>query len=353
MLFNVEHDRGDVIEGYLIPDGFSEQPTIAIYDCNGGVVNLICDQARPAVVESGRHASGLVGFRIDENTIPGLSVVETLSIRDAKSGVLIYRRPQVPVPVPLKVIRLEPQLIPSTHIDRYCGKFFQYELHAIERFGHETVLQAFHLNAVSSIYLSGRLLMRNYEEFFDRGFQGIVFLTDPYYEMAGRIFLLKKMATNRITFLGDRDQLFLAPAAEYFAETDLLNEVSLRFSLKRAPQKVRNVLVSPMTRQLVCAYPEQTVSRNDVAPAIDLLSRFTIVGHDGDRSHFQEAVGELFAIPVEGLSLPTRHSVLEDIADILRSLPVAELMLEQDLILDHYVRQAMVPVQTPRVLNAT
>ncbi|MBB5572159.1 MULTISPECIES: hypothetical protein [Rhizobium] len=343
MLFNLEYDRGTVLEGYLIPDGFSDLPHIRVSDADGELMVLPCDQIKEAVVASGRHENGRVGFKLDTSIIPDIAERHTLMIHDAKSGLLIYRRPQVSQPVPLKILRLETQLLPMAKFDYRCGRHFQYELSSVERFGHETALQAFHLNAIQSIYISGRLLLRNYEEFLDKGFKAIVLLTDPYYELALRIFLLKRMAKTQISFFGDRDKIILAPAAEHFAEVDLESEASLKSALKKASQNVRNVLLSPVTRQLVASTPEQLVKRSDVAAAIDLLSRFTIVGHDADSFHFQDAIGELLGISIGDLPLPSRHTALEDVATRLRTLHIAELILEEDLIFDHYVREAMKP----------
>ncbi|WP_052210970.1 hypothetical protein [Rhizobium rhizogenes] len=350
MLFNLEYDRGTVLEGYLIPDGFSDLPHIRVSDASGNLMVLPCDQIKQAVVDSGRHENGRVGFKLDTKIIPDLAERSTLMIHDAKSGLLVYRRPQVSQLVSQKILRLETQLLPMVKFDYHCGRHFQYELSSVERFGHETALQAFHLNAVKSIYISGRLLLRNYEEFLDKGFKAIVLLTDPYYEMALRIFLLKRMAKTQISFFGDRDKIILAPAAEHFAEVDLESETSLKSALKKAPQNVTNVLVSPVTRQLVTTTPEQLSTRGDVAAAIDLLSRFTVVGHDTNSIHFQDAVGELFGISIGDLPLLSRHTALEDVARRLRSLHIAELMLEEDLIFDHYVREAMKPT-APELRN--
>ncbi|MBN8950878.1 MULTISPECIES: hypothetical protein [unclassified Rhizobium] len=343
MLFNLEYDHGNLIEGYLIPDGFSDKPQIRVSDADGELMILPCDQVKQAVIDSGRHEDGLVGFRLDTTIIPDLTERTSLMIHDAKSGLLIYRRPQVASTIPLKIVRLEAQLLPMVKFDYHCGRHFQYELSSVERFGHETTLQAFHLNAIQSIYISGRLLMRNYEEFFDKGFKAIALLTDPYYELALRIFLLKRMAKTQISFFGDRDKIILAPAAEHFAEVNLEDEASLKAALKKAPQNVTNVLASPLTRQLATTIPEQAVTRSDVATAIDLLSRFAVVGFDTDSLYFQQAVSELIGISIDDFPLPPRHSTLEDVATRLRSLHIAELMLEEDLIFDHYVRQAMKP----------
>ncbi|WJH39069.1 hypothetical protein N7E02_19465 [Aliirhizobium terrae] len=341
MLFNIEFDHGGLVGGYLIPDGFSEIPHIRVSDENGEIGVFACNDVRPQVAASGRHETGMVGFRLDDAVIPHLADRKGLMIHDAKSHLLIYKRLIGISPLPRKIVRLETQLLPMIRFDQHCGRFFQYELFASERLGHETTLQVFHLNAVGSIYLSGRLLMRNYEEFLAKGFEGIVMLPDPYYEMAVRIFLLKRMAKTPISFIGERDRLILGTAAEYFAEADLDDLGTLRSLLKKAPSKVTSVLSSPITRQLTTTTPEQRITRREIAPAIDLLSQFTVVGHHQDAASFRQAVGEMLGIPTDELVIPPQQMLLKELADRLRMLPLAELMLEEDLIFDHYVRQAM------------
>ncbi|MBD9559591.1 hypothetical protein [Ensifer sp. ENS03] len=340
MLFNLERDFGDVVEGYVIPDGFSERPHIVVADHQGAIVTLPCDQLRPAVVASGRHETGEVGFRLDESNVPNLGQRTTLSVHDQKSGLLVYRRPRPFFQVDMKVIRLETQLLPMIKLDQYLGGSFQYALQSVERFGHETTLQAFHLNAVDSIYLSGRLLLRNYQQFFDKGFKGIVLLTDPYYELATRIAILKRMARSTPKFLGDRDRLMLNPAAQFFEDLDLDDPAAINRSLRKAPEKVRNVLISPTTRQLACSTPEQLPTRREIAAAIDLLSRFEIVGHNNDTLPFANAISELLGVETNGMLIAEPHVLVERLAGTLRTMPIAELLLEDDLIFDYYVRQA-------------
>src|SRR5690606_142219 len=139
------------------------------------------------------------------------AALKQLEIRDAKTDLLVYRRPGVEPLIPMKVFRLEFQMLPMIRFDHHCGRHFHYELPAIERFGNETALQAFHLNAVKSIYLSGRVFLRNFEEFFDKGFQMIGYLPDPYFEMSTRLAILKRLAHSHVTFLPERDRMALSP----------------------------------------------------------------------------------------------------------------------------------------------
>ena len=344
MLFNVEYDHGDVIEGYVIPDGFSEEASIVVMIDDGSSVLLPCDGSRPAVVQSGRHATGRIGFRIDSVSVPNLSNQKHLAIRDLRTGILIYRRPPVNNPVQKKVLRLELSMLPMHRFDKICGKQFQYEISSVERFGHETAMQAFHLNAVPSIYISGRLLLRNYEEFLDRGFLAIVRIPDPYYEMASRLYVMKRLAHGSLNFIDDRDKIHLSSASEYLSDLNLDDERKLKSAIKKAPEKVRDVLRSPFVRQLTCTYPEQSVGRREVAPAIDVLSRFAVVGMGEGNSHFQDAVGALVDLPGSQLPVASQHKILNDIALRLRQITAAEHLLEEDLIFYHYVQEASASV---------
>jgi hypothetical protein len=343
LLFNVEFDHGDVLEGYLVPDGFSEQPSVIIRRNDGSEVMLECRESRPAVVQSGRHATGLVGFRLDHHVMPDLALQTHLVIYDSKSGLLIYRRPHGGNLLNLKLLQLQLTLLPMIKFDQFCGDFFQFSVSSVEKYGHETTLQAFHLSNTPSIYISGRLLFRNYEEFIDKGFKVIANIPDPYYEMATRLFLIKRLSKNAFSFLGERDRILLSPAVEYFANINLGNERDIQRAFKNAHQRVASVFRSPVTRQLVCSHPEQIVTRREIAPAIDALSRFAIIGYGDNNTHFQDEVGTMFGLPGNCFPVFPKQSVLQELATTLRQIPIAEMWLEEDIILDYYVRQAVSP----------
>lgn len=343
MLFNLEYDRGDVIEGYLIPDSFSSKPVIKVTLNDGSSFLQPCDQMRKAALDSGRHATGLIGFRLDLSCVPDLAGQSELSIHDAETSLLIYRRPGSRKALDMKMFRLELAMIPAIKLDKQIGLSFQYAMSSAERFGNETTLQMFHLNAVKSIFVSGRLLLRGYEEFLDQGFKFIGSIPEPYYEMASRLFILKRLSREKVTFLSDRDHIFLQTAARHFENVNLLDEGAVKRALKRADSKVRNTLVSPVTRQLVCSDLEQQITRRDIAAAIDAVSRFTAVGYANDIGHFHEAIGELLNVPTEELPITPRYSFLEEMAERLRNMHIAETMLEEDLIFDYYVRKAVTP----------
>lgn len=341
MLFNLEADHGEIIEGYLVPDGFSEQPGIRVFDGDVELVSMDCDQLREAVVGSGRHATGMIGFRLTEASLPALSQRSRLSIVDRKTGMLIYRRPSQDGIVHKKVCRLETRLAPFRSFDQAVRNRFQYWVDSVERFGQETALQTFHLNAIDSIFISGRLLFRNFEEFIEKGFSFTALLSDPYHDMAERILLFKRQSRTPFTCFSERDLMIIEPAVNHFADVDVESPKAVRRALRQANELVRRNLVSPLTRQIVTTYAEQPIGRPSIAAAMDTLSRFAVVGIQERPEIFIRSFAEFTDILPQELPEPNRPREVDELVRHLRALPEVELLLECDLILYHFVRESL------------
>lgn len=340
MLFNIEFDEGHVIEGYLVPDGFAEEPTIFVSNGMEALVELECREPREAVRASGRHASGRVGFRLDGHTVPGLAEKTHLTIRDARSGMLIYRRGSRPWKRK-RIVRLETQLVPQAALDRSIEDNFQYAISRTERFGLETTLQVFHLNNAPSIYLAGRLQIRTFEQFMERGFEIAAMLTEPYFEMAERLWLLKRFSTLPETLFGPRDRMILAPVAQNFATIDLTSPKALRSALKATDYATERILKMPLTRQLAALRPDEEPTRRSVAGALDIVSRFAITGLRAHPETFTHPFAELIGMDPASIEVPKQHPAVAHLAELLRELPQAEALLETDLMIYHFASQAI------------
>lgn len=340
MLFNVEYDEGYVIEGYLVPDGFAERPRIHVSDGIQSLAEMDCGEPREAVRVSGRHATGLVGFRLDETNIPDLANKAELTIRDAASGLLIYRRGYRQWKRK-RIVRLELQLVPFVALDRSLQDHFQYAINRAERFGLETTLQVFHLNNADSIYLSGRLQIRAFEQFMERGFEVVTILTEPYFEMAERIFFLKRFSSLPELMFGPRDRMTLAPAAEHFANVDLSSPKSLRAALKTMDLATSRVIRAPLTRQLTTVLPDDEPTRGSVVAGLDIISRFAITGLRAHPETFTLPCAEFLDIDPDSIEKTTQHHAIAQIAQLLRDIPQAETLLETDLVIYHFANQAI------------
>src|SRR5262245_3694990 len=112
MLFNIERDEGIRVVGYLVPDGFSDTPSVRISDGHQDLLTLPCQEERAALVAAGRHATGLCGFAIDETMVKDLPRQDHLEIYDNETGILIYRRRPAAQLIQKRIFRLETHLFP-------------------------------------------------------------------------------------------------------------------------------------------------------------------------------------------------------------------------------------------------
>ena len=355
MLFNIERDNGQVIEGYLVPDGFSEQPWIEVFGNEGLLAELPCDRVKISIVEANRHETGLIGFLLDDTVIRDIKDRDFLLIRDKKTKILIYRRAREASLITQKILRLETQLLPQIGIDRELSRHFQYYINSAEHYGDETVQQVFHLDQVKSIYMSGRLLIKNYTSFLNRDFKVFALLQDPYYEMAERLIFFAKHKQLNLDFLATRDRLLLSPLMSYFSEFSFQDEATISKKIKQIPVDYRKLLRSPVVRQLTTADPNGEVSYGSVSAALDLLSRMEFIGTRSKLNDFEAAMSTYFDQDDLGTGASRPNSKIQWLADILSNIPSIQNLLEEDLILFHYCNTALktVEAQTITKLEST
>jgi hypothetical protein len=339
MLFNLEVDTGDRVTGYLVPDGYSAEPIIRACSHGKQILVLPANELRESLVVAQRHENGRCGFTIDLKNLPELPNLSDLELFDHQTGLLIYRRLQSFM-IQKKVLRLELHLLPLRHLDETIGSKFQYFAKGIENFGRETVTQMFLLNQVDSVYVSGRILYKNYSYFIDNGFQTILLIQNPYEELAERLLVLNKASQLGSDNLGVRDNLGLRSAIAFAESLPLHDEKAMRRALWQMPDDVAAILANPLVRQLTVTAPDEMPSGAAVASALDLLASFAVVGLRHEPDHFIQGVSELLNIDASQLPTVPQLSIVPTLARILQGTRAVDNLLEKDLELYHLVVKA-------------
>jgi len=340
MLFNVEADQGDRVTGYLVPDDFTKSPVIKIVDDGGNPIELPCVEERPALVVAGRHANGRCGFTINGEVVPGLSSGHRLEIYDAETGLLIYRRRELAEVTQQKIFRLETHLFPLWRLDETVEPKFQFFHKGVERHGRETALQVLQLNNASSIYLSGRLAFKSYENFLADQFQCVTLMHEPYSELAERLLTLKHASQFGDKLLGPRDVVSYRAAIE-FAQGIEAEEKALRRAFDTMSKEAIGALSNPLTRQLTAEQLSDAPPKGGVARALSSLSSFSIVGVRQHEEIFLEDMETLMSAPSGMLPTLPYFSKADALANELRRMPEAEMLLEQDLEVYFTVKEAV------------
>ena len=339
MLFNLESDTGTTVSWYLVPDGYSAVPQAVICDGDRPLLQLAATDARAALVVAGRHETGLCGFLIDETMVPGLTEIGDLRIYDQESGLLVYRRPGE-LQIRRKVVRLETHLFPLWRLDDAIKWRFQHNARGVEAYGRETVTQLMQLNDVTSSYISGRFLFKNYAYYLDSVFEMFAIIHDPYAELAERLLVLSRVSQSGLDFLGARDSVHYEAAVEFAAELPFQDQKGLKRALKSMPSDVASTLTNPLVRQLTAATPDEMPSGGAVASALDALASFKFVGTRADSSGIKAALSEF--LPVDPVDLPpfADFSLGQIVAGTLREVGAIESLLEMDLEIYHVLEEA-------------
>jgi len=331
MLFNIERDEGARIVGYLVPDAYSGSPSVRITDGHKDLATLPCQEERPALVAAGRHETGRCGFTVNDKVIPDLSQQERLELYDSESNLLIYRRRPATQVIQKRIFRLETGLVPLWRLDDSLERHFQFFYKGIERHGGETATQLFLLNNSGSLYLSGRLVFKAYENYIDETFTCVAMLRNPYKELAERLLTLKliRKFADKFSLLGERDMMFFGPAMD-FAEALESDEKVLRRAFGSMPKAVIPNLANPLTRQLAARTSDETPTKGAVAAALGTLSHFAIVGLREGQDLFLAQFAELLGTEEGSLPATAEFSRTAEFADHLKLVPEVEVLIEQD-----------------------
>jgi hypothetical protein len=340
MLFNIEVDEGTRIVGYLVPDTFSGTPTLRMSDGQQDLLILPCREERAALVSAGRHETGRCGFTIDETIVADLAHQTALEIYDQETNILIYRRRPPSEVMQKRILRLETHLFPLWRLDDRMEASFQFYYKGIERHGRETTTQLFLLNNSASLYLSGRLIFKSYENYINDTFNCIALLQDPYTELAERLLTLKYMGDFGKELLGERDLMAFGPAIA-FAKTVENDDKVLHRAFSTMPRAVIANLANPLTRELAARTADEIPTKGAVATALATLASFAVLGIRERQDLFLAQLADLTGIPAETLPRIPEFFGTSEISARLKKVPEAGLLIEQDLEVYHHAQTAI------------
>lgn len=341
MLFGIESDKGDEVVWYIVPDAYGNIPRSNIYSAGARIFAFEANEKRLALVEAGRHPTGQCGFRLNDHMLKELSEIGDLEIRDADTGMLVFRRPQ-PLDAQRRVLHLYQQLLPPRAITSQLAPLFQYGATRIELYGHETITQLFHLTGLSSTFYSGRFLIQNYEHWMEDKYDTIIFVEDPYIAFAERLLVLSKV--NQVKrpdlIMGERDSLLFGPAIEFVEQLKLHDARSVRSAFRRLPDALAPAFVDPLTRLITAKSPGEMPRSGSLAKSLDFLASCAVIGLGGHETLYADTIAELVGLERAMIPVPPRFAGLSELADMLRSQARIDHLIGKDIELFEAVKGA-------------
>jgi hypothetical protein len=342
MNFSVYQDTGTEIHGYLVPDGLSTQPRIYVrINGENKIFQVACWVFVEGARSQGLHNTGNVGFVLNDENVPGISLAAQVEISEPETGIVFYRRAQPGQFIPRKVLRVETSYVPSSELDLCLKPHFQFFENGVEHHGFETVRQMMEILHQPSVYVSGRILTKNFRIYIDYNIDTtMISLRDPFYELAMRLIVFSRYNKHNFKFVSPRDKILFKPIMDLFDGLPVQDEAAVERSIRNAPKDVINLLSSPFVRQLVADSPSDLPDLDDVARALDALSAFTLFDAGRDDATYPHLIEELFELPEGTVQMKPQLELVRRLADVLRKIGRVEQILEADLVLFHFIRKA-------------
>ena len=89
MLFSIDYDLGASLSFYLVPDTGGTTPSVRIFNDGAEITVMPANELRPELIGAGRHSSGMCGFFLDDEVLPGIAAMRSLDIVEAETGLQI------------------------------------------------------------------------------------------------------------------------------------------------------------------------------------------------------------------------------------------------------------------------
>ena len=338
MLFGIEEDQGSTIKFYLVPDSGGTAASVHVKSNGVELATVTANEQRSAVVTAGRH-SGLCGFNIGSDVIPDLASYGDLEVVDAATGLIVYRRRTAGMIADVTVFRLETHLLPLWRIDEALQSHFQYWYKGVDRQGLETSTQTFN-NKSRSLFISGRLLVKNFEYYLTQDIKAVAMFRDPYDELAERLIILKNVGAQAQDLLGPRDAITFEPVIVALEEIERFDEQSVKRFFKRASQDVFRILANPFVRQMTASTMDELPTSSSVATALGSLAAFEIVGLRSEATDFSHGLCQMLGLDEKTVPVMTEYSRVTELGARLREIRDIEVLLERDLELYAHVVNA-------------
>jgi hypothetical protein len=342
MNFCVYQDSGAEVHGYIVPDGYSKKARVLVrLDGEQTAATIDCFVFIEGARTQGLHETGNVGFVLSEDNVPGISCARQLELVDPDSTLVFYRRAQPGQYIPRKVFRLETSYVPHTELDLCLNPYFQFYAHRVEHYGFQTVRNMLEILHQPSVYVSGRILLKNFQIYLDYNTDTkIIGLRDPFYELALRLLVFSRAKTHRMDFIAPRDLSLFKQAIDHFDSIPLHDDDAITRAVRSAKKDTLAALASPFVQQLVADNPSEIPTLNDVSQALDVLSQFDIFDSGGDPRSLPQHIAEFLGLPSGLVRMRPQMASAHQLAHRLRKIGRLQELLEADLILYHFVAKA-------------
>lgn len=342
MFFNIDADDGAAIRGWLAPDNPSALPKILVRRPGEEDIEISATIQRPDVRDLGVHATGLVGFLVDDKLVQGLAGVEDIELLEADTGILIYRRFKKGQHIERKFFLFDGSIRPIEKLGGRSRNLFTLTYASTERYAFETMLVLINNSFNKSIFMSGRSSFPRYSHFLSNAkFTTAALLSDPFEELAQRLVILSLIQKSNSTHMLPLLFTGLTALTNFVRDLPLEDPKGILAKFRNVTDEEREALISPMTRMFGCI-PGETPERRHVSGALENLASMELVGVRSRFRDFSALLAGILGHDLTGDYEPVVHPSISALADRLSRISLVADLLEADLALYSFAEESIV-----------
>ncbi len=343
MLFHIER-YGRTIGGWLTPDNPADTPKVQIIRPDGKTVELESNAVRPDLVEVKLHPTGKAGFGIDRKIIPDLDdIIDQIEIRDAATGITLYRPYDPAQHVAGRIFRLELQAMPYAAIESAWSRNFSLYYNAVERYPFETFFGILNNPVSKSLALSGRPSLHRYEQLFrDREYKFVTLLRDPFEELAERLLFVRYTLSPNAPADFQHHLTGLADLRAVTQRMDLSNFDTFLEAFSYLSDRQMDDLSNPLVRALACNVEDPEPRPHHVELALNRLATFDLVGTRPNFGAYKSGLSELLGRDILGGEEMINIDLVLKIADELKNVKLARALVALDAELYKFASKAVI-----------
>jgi hypothetical protein len=297
---------------------------------------------RSDVVELGfHHATGMIGFVIDDNLVPNLSQLQEIEILEGEGRIPIYRRYQISRHLDKKLCYYDISVMPQRRILQRLSGHFALTYNYAQRYPLETMMMIVNNFSSNSVLITGRPnFMRQYGLLRNAGYLIAAVLRDPYEELAERLIFINLLATSKASHLLPQFVSDVPALVDFARDLSFADQKALVTKFRGATREQRDAMSSPMTRVFGCGIGELPEHRH-VSSALDNLGTVDAVGVRSRFADFRSVLSNVLGADVIGQDELEIFDKVREARDVLSQIGVVSDLLESDLSLYSYASEAV------------
>ncbi|MCJ2118944.1 hypothetical protein MKK65_20640 [Methylobacterium sp. J-001] len=342
MRYFIDHDHGDSIRGWIVPDNPLAISRVMVSVGGQRVAEIPASVIDEAFKRNGWHATGQCTFVVTSAEVPGLPDIPRLELYDADTNVLVYRRMPPDGLVRLRTMLINTGIEPETALQAALFPHFQHCYFGIHKLPDEILTCVLTGPAAPSAFLSGAVTIPRYENFMTPDLMiTAILVQDPYIELATRMLWLKARAGDALDPMWGWRLGPLAEAASFSGDYDFTDVKSLKRYFRMLPEPAYRLLYNPLTRQLGTRMPEDRLHPGNSIAAIEILARVGIVGHKTRYHAFASTLFDHLGIHAPVPVPPPVPVETQALAERLRTVKAVEEMLVFDVAMSDAVKDSI------------